>query len=292
MAWRGLVSAGLGLAVALGCGRENAPSGKTAAAPADGSRVVARLNGEPIETDDLLASFPGAMRGDLRHALDATVARRLAANEARRRGLDKSGDVQAQVAALRREAAAREETLLRDALLASLDADAAVSEEELRAQYEKAPMRFMAPQLKLRRVRFPTAEAARAEDERLGPDGRRDPAASEEIGPAPVEELMQQGMIGMMRLQEPGQRIVVEREGAFAVVELVERLPAAPLPFEKVRPELETQLRAQRSGEAFAKLMEELRTKAKLEVDEAALQEEAAKQPEPGAGGRLRRPWL
>ncbi|HEX5051448.1 MAG TPA: hypothetical protein VFZ65_06720, partial [Planctomycetota bacterium] len=227
MGWRSVV----GLGLVLACGRGEQPAAKAGNAAADGgSRVVAHLNGEPIEVDDLRASLPIDMRGDLRPALDATVARRLAAEEARRRRLDAKDDVQAQLAALRREAAAREESLLRDALVASLDADVAVSEEELRAQYEKAPMRFMEPQLHLRRAVFPTADAAQAENARLGADGRLDPAASEEIGPAPVEELMQQGIMGMMRLQQPGERIVVPREGHFELIELIERLPPAPLP--------------------------------------------------------------
>jgi hypothetical protein len=288
MGWRGVVW----LAVALACGKGEQHGAKAGSAAAEGSRVVAHLNGEPIEIDEVRASFPGAMRSDVRQALDVTVARRLVAEEARRRGLDATSDVQEQLAALRREAGAREEAVLRDALVASLDADVAVSEEELRAQYEKAPLRFVEPQLHLRRAVFPSAEAAQAEDARLGADGHLDPAASEEIGPAPVEELMQQGIMGMMRLQEPGQRIVLERQGHFELIELVERLPAAPLPFEKVRPQLEAQMRAQRAGEAFTKLVEELRTKAKLEVDEAALKEEAERAPEPGEAARLRRPWL
>jgi len=289
MRWRSVVWLGLMLA----CGRGEQPAAKAPGAAADGvaSRVVAHLNGAPIEVDDLRVSFPLAMRGDLRPALDATVARRLVADEARRRGLDAKDDVQAQLAALRSEAAAREETLLRDALVASLDADVAVSEEELRAQYEKAPMRFMEPQLHLRRAAFPTAEAAQAENARLGADGRLDPAASEELGPAPVEELMQQGIMGMMRLQAPGERIVVPREGHYELIELIERLPPSPLPFEKVRPQLEVQLRSQRAGEAFAKLVEELRAKAKLEVDEAALAAEAARAPQPGGAPHPGRPW-
>lgn len=292
MAWRNVIASS-GVALALACGGEAKPGAAAGGAEdASGSRVVARLNGEPLTIDDVRASSPGMMREDVRHAFDAAVARRLVADEARRRGLDATPDVQAQIAALRREAAAREELLLREALFASLGSEVSLGEDELRAQYkEAAPLRFAAPQLRLRRIAFPSAAAARAENERLGPDGRLDPAASEEIGPAPVEELMQQGVMGMMRLQEPGQRIVVDREGQYALLELVERLPAAPLPFEKVRPQLESQLRSQRAGEAFAKLVEELRAKAKLEVDQAVLEEEAARQPEPGPAGPMHRPW-
>ena len=93
----------------------------------------------------------------------------------------------------------------------------------------------------------------------------------------------------VMQLQEPGQRVVVAQGSGFALVELVERLHAAPLPFEKVRSQLEAQLRGQRAGEAFQKLVEELRAKAKLEVDEAALEEEMARAPEPGAAGLRQR---
>ena len=116
------------------------------------------------------------------------MARRLAAQEARRRGLDATSDVRAQIEALRREAAAREEALLRDALQASLEAQIAVTEDELRARYEQTQARYTERRLRLRRAVFPSAEAARAENERLGADGRLDPAASEEIGPAPVAE--------------------------------------------------------------------------------------------------------
>ncbi len=161
----------------------------------------------------------------------------------------------------------------------------------LRARYEQTQARYTERRLRLRRAAFPSAEAARAEDERLGADGRLDPASSEENGPAPVQKLMQLQMPGVMRLQEPGQRIVVEREGSFALVELAEVMPPAPLPFEEVREQLESELRAQKAAEAFAKLAQELRAAARLEIDEAVLKDEAAWQPSAGDAGPLRRPW-
>ena len=286
----GMLAAGSLLALALACGRDADTSGKSSEAPAGGSPVAARLNGEPITIDDLQDSFAGPMRGDARHALDTAVARRLVAQEARRRGLDATSAVQAQIAALHRDAAAREDALLRDALQAALDAQQTVSEEELRQHYEQMPARFAEPQLRLRLVAFPSAEAAQAEDERLGADGRLDPATSEEIGPATVEELMQRRMFGTMRLREPGQRIVVPREGDFALLELEERLPPTPLPFEKVREQIENQVRSQHAGEAFAKLVEELRAKARVEIDEAVLNDDAAWPQPRGEAARLRRP--
>jgi hypothetical protein len=198
--------------------------------------------------------------------------------------------VQAQVEALRREAAAREEALLRDALYAAVQAEVALGEEELRAHYERTQARYTERRLRLRRQRFDTVEAARAADAALGSDGRLDPAASEEIGPAPLAKLTRELMPGLLRLREPGQRVVVERPDQISLLELVEVLPPEPLPFEEVREQLETELRAQRAGEAFAKLVEELRAKAQVEIDQAALRDEAAWKALPEAQP-LRQPW-
>lgn len=288
---RAAFAAGVILAQALACGRGGGgASGQAPARPVGDSPVVARLNGEPIEIADLRAGFPGALRADRSQALEAAVARRLAAQEARRRGLDTADRVRAQVDALRRDAAAREEGLLRDALQASLESQISVTEDELRARYEQTKARFTERRLRLRRAVFPTAEAARAEDQKLGADGRLDPASSEEIGPLPVQKLFQAQWFGAMRLREPGQRVVVDREGKFALVELEEVLPPAPLPFEEVREQLEHEVRSQRGGEALAKLAQELRAAAHLEVDEAVLEDDAAWQRAAGERGPLRQP--
>jgi parvulin-like peptidyl-prolyl isomerase len=96
---------------------------------------------------------------------------------------------------------------------------------------------------------------------------------------------------GVMRLGEPGQRIVVEREGDFALVELVEVLPPAPPPFEEVREQIESELRAQKAAAAFEELVATLRTAARLEIDEAVLKDDAAWQASPGEEAPLRQPW-
>jgi hypothetical protein len=281
-----------GLMLAVACAREGSDTTVgTPEPPLVDSPVTARLNGEPVTVADLQAGLPGGMRSDPRHALEAAVARRLAAQEARRRGLDASSEVLAQVEALRREAAAREEDLLRDALQTSLATQIAVTEEEARARYQQMPPRGAGRRLRLRRAAFPSAEAARAEDQRLGTGGRLDPATSEEIGPAPIEQLRRLGLVEMVRLHEPGQRIVVDRAGNFALLELVEVLPPEPPPFEEVREQIEVQIRAQKAAEAFAKLMQELRAAARLEIDEAVLQNEAVWQQSAGEAAPLRRLW-
>ena len=272
-------AAATALALALACGRDAEHAGARApAAPSGTGQTVARVDGELITADDLRGGFGGGIGG--RAALENAITRRLYAREAKRRELDATPDVRAQIGAVRREAALREDVILETALESELAQQVTVSEEELREQYEKTKDRYTEPRLRIRRARFASAEAARAEDERLGPDGHLDPAASEEIGPASRNELMQrQQLLGIMRLQQPGQRIVVERENEFWLVELVEVLPPAPPPFEQARARVEEELRAQKAGQAFAKLGQELRAKAQVEIDEAALKNDAASQP-------------
>jgi hypothetical protein len=65
-----------------------------------------------------------------------------------------------------------------------------------------------------------------------------------------------------------------ESEG-FGVVELVEVLPAVPQPFEAVRDRVEESWRTLEGQRAFARLIAELREKADIEIDEAALANDA-----------------
>jgi peptidyl-prolyl cis-trans isomerase C len=286
MASRRTFAAATALAL-IACGRDAEPAaGRASGSPpsADTERAVARVDGEPITSNELRGGFGGPSGGGA--ALENAIARRLYAQEARRRGLDAASDVRAQIEAVRREAALREEVILGNALQSALAQQVALNDDELRAQYEKTKNRYTEPRLRIRRARFPSAEAARAADEQLGPDGHLDPAASEEIGPASREELMKMQLFGIMRLQQPGQRIVMERGNDSALVELIEVLPPAPPPFEQARARVEEELRAQKAGQAFAQLGQELRAKAHLEIDEAALKEETASQP--GVSGGLR----
>ena len=157
------------LALALACGRdaEHAGAEPPASPPgSDAGRTVARLDGEPITSNDLRGGFGGANGG--RAALENAIARRLYAQEARRRGLDAASDVRAQIEAVRREAAHREDVILGSALESALAQQVAVSDDELQAHYAKTKNRYSEPRLRIRRARFPSAQAAHAADEQLG----------------------------------------------------------------------------------------------------------------------------
>ncbi len=243
----------------IACGQNDLPEG-----------AVAEVNGAPVLADELEAIAAEAP-ADAARRLDRVIARKLAAGEARRRGLDREGAVRVALDRVRREQALREEEILRDALYGVLYDTAVVSEDELRGQYEKTRARYTERRLRLRRQRFASEAAARAMQQRLGAAGRLDATAAETIGPAPIEGLPRDVVPEALRLQRPGDRVLVLRDGAYSLVELVEILPAEPRSFDDVRAKVEKSLRTLRAQENFRAEVARLRAEARVVVDEDAL---------------------
>jgi len=275
--WRAAGLFVLSLVTALGCERATrSPSEGTSSAPAPSTaHVVARVEGEPIAVEDLrMVGIPGlpARREQL---LQAAITRRLAAEEARRRGLDKSKDVQARIEAVRREARANEEAVLRDALFQSVRDGLQISEADLRDYYEKTKSLYFERQVKLRQQAFPSKVESEATIARLGPEGHLDPAKSETIGPALIQDLPKAVLPEAFRLRKPGDRIIVTREGRFSIVELEEVLPAVQRPLEAVRDRVEKSLRTLRASEAYRALLEKRRAEAKIEINQKVLADDS-----------------
>jgi hypothetical protein len=267
-----LVGALFGTLVLLASGGCEKPSPSTdEPGLADGRQgataIVARVAGEPVLVDEVLELGRGE-RGDREQRVEAAIARRLAAVEARRRGVADDPELREKLAALRRRAELREQSLLRDALFRQIRDGLEVSEADLQEHYEKTKRRYFERQLRLRRVPFgsqPEAEAATD----LPSEG------SEEIGPAAIPRLPRSVLPEVFQLKQPGDRVVAEHEGTWAVVELVEVLPAVPLPLEKVRDRVETSLRTLRAQAQMTELLARLREEAGVEIDAAVLEDDA-----------------
>lgn len=240
--------------LASGCGSSESQQSEPA--------VVARVNGEPIalaEDGTVSPQMPDAMRS----RVDAAAARHLAAAEAIRRGLaagDSAGPV-----------SVREEEKLRDALYASMRDSLELGDDELRAHYEKTRVRYVTPQVSLRRKAFAGEADARNEERRLGAAGRIAADDSDEIGPAPVDGLPASVMPEALSLTAPGQRIVLTRDGRWWLVELAELHAAEPRPFEAVRARVEQSLRMLRAQSLFRAEIERLRSEAQIAIDQEAL---------------------
>jgi len=78
-------------------------------------------------------------------------------------------------------------------------------------------------------------------------------------------------------LKRPGDRVVAGTpEEGYSLVELVDDVAAEARPLEQVQERVLLDLRTQRALERVETLVEERRKEAKVEIDEAALRDEAA----------------
>ena len=244
----------LATALAAGCGSSEPQQSEL--------DVVARVDGEPVAIAEPVhgaAQTPAAALG----RVDAAVARHLAAGEATRRGLS--------AGATSGPLSVRDEEKLRDALFASMRDSLELGEDELRAHYEKTRVRYVTPQVSLRRQAFASESDARAEDRRLGVNGHIAAEGSDRIGPAPVDGLPTTVMPEALTLTAPGQRIVFGRDGRWWLVELEANHAAEPLPFEAVRIRVEQSLRMLRAQEEFRAEIVRLRSEAQIEIEGSAL---------------------
>jgi len=121
----------------------------------------------------------------------------------------------------------------------------------------------------VRRRPFASPEAA---ERALGGDAGLEGEGAETIGPSPVRELPRTVLPEALRLERPGERAVAgSDEEGWSLIELAEVLPAEPRPFEAVRLEVEASLGQKEATAVFRALLDELREKADVRVDEAAL---------------------
>ena len=261
-----LLAAGLG-----GCRDERASTSAGEGAPR--GEVVATLDGEPILAAELRAGGAGRAQRpvDAGAGLDAVIARKFVANEARRRGLDGDAAVRAEIDAIRGAARRREEQVLREAMYQSLYDDVAINEAALRAHWEETRSRYLERHYRFRRRILPSPEAARELDASLGATGRLDAIAADEIGPAAAHDLPREILPDALRLRAPGARTVIAVGDAGHLVEMVEILPAVPRPLEEVKDRVEESLRNQRAQQAFEALVAELEPEAEITVDTEAV---------------------
>jgi hypothetical protein len=261
-AWLGAL---LGLLAVLACEREAPDSGEPDRTP--GSVVLARV-GDEVVTEEDLGWIPAKAKPASR--LETLVMRKLAANEARRRGLDEEPSIRAKIADFRRNELTWEEGLLRNALFNSIRLGLTLSEDELRAHYVQTQRRYTEPQWKLRIRRFASEAEARAAVEALGATGRLDPADSEMLGPVPAAQLAPDLLPVLHLFKQPGDRQLLDLADGWTLIELDTYFAAAPLPFEAVREKVDQDLRAVRAEAVLDAELDKLRAE-QVVIDAAAL---------------------
>ncbi|RKH20048.1 peptidyl-prolyl cis-trans isomerase [Corallococcus sp. CA047B] len=284
------------MSVMVACSRS--PSGTPAqdSHAVDGGRVVGRYDGGVI-TEEQLRDESSKLVSPLREQFESPagqrefvrsmIDKRLLAQEARRRGLDGTPEIQRQVQAL-------EERLIIQALLAAEERGApAPTETEQRAWYEGHKADFAQPErLRLGRV-FAAVPPGATPAQRTQARNRVERLAKQLQAGTPLAKVAAQGdgperaqggelsvlARGQWRgepaveraafaLSKPGEvSPVVAEPGGFSVLQLLERRPARVPPYEEIRGEVETRMLPGRKRKHFEDLLTRLRQAASVEVD-------------------------
>lgn len=285
-----------------------APSEAPFAAPYAASEgVVAWIDDEPVMIAEARALLGrgGHDPAQRRMAVEGAIARRLVARAERaEQGPPDAGaapDDGSRPEYRERTAALADPVFGIDALFARFRDGLSLSEGELRDHYHRTRSRYLARQIRLRRqvlepdsaavlsaataatvatvaaAAAAIAPSAAATSETALPE--LDPTLSEVVGPALLRDLPGSLLPEVLELKTIGERIVIERNAAgecpcenqATLVELLEILPAAPLPFERVREQVEASLRTLRGQEAMRARLAELRAESVIAIDESAL---------------------
>jgi hypothetical protein len=260
--------------------------------------VVAWIDDEPIPIGEARSLLPGAAAGrepaQRRIAIEGAIARRLVARAERAEQTAR----EAEPPGSRREHASGRKDPVADADLffQRLRDGLSISEDDLRAHYDETRSRYLARQLRLRRQVYAigttaaraalantvetagTAETAETAEVFQASVPQLDPIHSEVIGPAPLSDLPRSLLPEVLELQTVGERIVIERadgdEDEATLVELIEILPAEPLPFERVREQVDASLRTLRGQQAMRTRLADLRAASVIAIEEAALSDD------------------
>jgi hypothetical protein len=266
----------LALGMALGLASFACGAGEPATSGPGGGEaevVLARIGDEVVTLAELGAASPDPVRTTRR--LEEVLQRRIASWEARRRGLDRQPKVTERIEQVRRDAELKVDGLLRDALYNDIRLGLTFGEEELRAHYETIKARFQEPQWTFRIQHFAHELEAREAAKRLGAKDPLDAARSRVLGPVPAALLPRKLMTRTREFREPGDRRLLDLDGTWSLVELVEYQPVVQLPFEKVRDRVQLELGAARARVLLTEELEKLR-KEHLQLDTAAIERVSA----------------
>lgn len=265
-AQRVALGAALALAAALPAGAQQPPAG-------DASGTIATVNGKPIPKAraDILVrerTQQGAPdNAQLRQAVrEDLVNREVIMQEAERRGVTKSVDVQQQMEL------ARQQVVLR-AFLTEWARANPISEDQLKAEYEKVKSQMGGNEYKARHILVETEGEAKEIIVKLKKGdkfeelakGSKDPGSKDnggDLGWNTPQTFVKPFSDAMTKLKKGDTTDApVQTQFGWHVIRLDETRPVKHPPFEEVRPQLQQRLQQQ----ALEKLVADLKSKAKVQ---------------------------
>lgn len=239
-------------------------------------KVIAELNGQQLTENQLLAFTQGqtenaqALLDDptkRSQAIDAFIDREILYHTAISQKLDQDPEIKSQLEEIHRR-------LLSQALLQQVAADNPISDADIKTYYDEQIEKLSGSEYLLHHILLNNEEDAAAAIERLD-NGEDFAALAEEL--SQDVSAQQGGRIGWLPLQAmPGAmaaavpNIKVESYGpspiksdhGWHVIKVADTRPTQPPPLERVRPQIENTLRAERLND----YLDELRESAKIKL--------------------------
>ncbi len=208
----------------------------------------------------------------------------LVEEEAAERGITRDPEYIAQRDAILGQAERRVRQLLRRRLVDELAAEMEVGEDELEARMQQMPRRFQTRQIHLRRLVVDDEAAAKAAAQRIAAGESFADVASEvstdpvlrgargDLGPLKLSALPPGVGSRARALQMEGEVSEPFRaERTWNLIQLVAEARDVARPFEVVRPELESGVRAAKAAQALPQLLSERRAALGVSIDEERL---------------------
>jgi peptidyl-prolyl cis-trans isomerase C len=274
-----------------GCARERGDyaqsSAKAAATPASDGQVIATYGNKRFTASDFqheIERLPPRSRSQLttldrkRQFVDNFVLNDLLAEEGAAHGYDKDPDITRQVDELRRR-------LIVQRVMKDFQEPPELSDAEVKVYYDQNRRLFSGAQIRASHILVKDENLAKRLREQL----RTDPTKFEELAKANSTDTATAarggdlGFFGQGRMVAPFEQAafsldkpgdlseVVKTPFGYHVIKLMERKEGNDRPFDEVKERIRVNLLNQRRQEQTQQRLDELRTKAKVTIDEAAL---------------------
>jgi peptidyl-prolyl cis-trans isomerase C len=282
-----------------------AAAGPAAAKPGQGGEVVARYGGGTLTADELVVELQRLPQRS-RAQMDAEARKRFVENyvlndllyqEGLHEGLGDDPDIERQVNDLRRR-------LVVQRVVRKLQDIAPISDEQVKAYYDAHADRYSTTTIKARHILVKDeAKAQELHDELVkSPDQFAELAKANSIDTASARKGGDLGFFGRGRmvpefetaafaLKTPGEiSEVVKTPYGYHIIQLEERREGEQKPFEQVKEQIRATLRNEELQAKTREYYEQLKQKANLQIDEAALERVAKSVPEPSPGSMMQGP--
>ncbi|MGC1519189.1 MAG: peptidyl-prolyl cis-trans isomerase [Azonexus sp.] len=272
-----LLASAVSLLVLSACNPDD--KAKSAAAPAVNEPAAATVNGIAIaksRVDMIVQQGLAAGQPDSPEArkgiIEKLAMQTLAADEAIKKGLDKSPEIMAQIDLIR-------QSVLANAYVQDLIKNSTASDDMLKAEYEKIKAKITGTEYKARHILVEKESDAKDIIAKL----KKDPGLFEKLAMEKSKDAgskVRAGELGWFDLSrivpEFGSAVSKLEKGAitqepvktqfgYHVIQLEDTRPIEAPPFEEVKPQLAQHLQQQN----VQKQMEDLKAKAKIEIVDA-----------------------